>query len=128
MAAERSQARAGLTYSKKLDLSRALAVLDIVCKLNVWSIITNFVPSTHSSVQITEDGLSQVWGQAVPHSMYTFPAAEQLAGSGLGFLVGLDSSSSVDSGGQSEGSTHLFLNLTMPAGQKQPVKEGRHPL
>ena len=118
----------------------------------------------------------------MPHSMYTFPAAEQLAGSGLGFLVGLDFSSSVElesglgflvgldfsssvelesglgflvgldfsssvelesglgflvgldfsssveSEGQSEGSTHLFLNLTMPAGQKQPVKEGTHPL
>ena len=81
----------------------------------------------------------------MPHSMYTFPAAEQLAGSGLGFLVGLDLSSSVElesglgflvgldfsssveSEGQSEGNTHLFLISTMPAGQKQPVKEGTHP-
>ncbi len=62
-------------------------------------------PGTHCLVQnVSSSLLSQVFGQAVPHSWNTFPSGHCCSG---------------DSVGHSSSLTHFLSSSTVPAGQKQ---------
>ena len=69
-------------------------------------------PGTHCRVQMLKRSslLSQVLGQAVPHSWNTFPSGHCCSG---------------DSVGHSSSLTHLLSSSTVPAGQKQSEMESK---
>ena len=58
------------SHKSSITAVTVIKAIQIYC-IDTVSFISNFnyLPSTHCKVQNKGDGLSQVWGQAVPHSM-----------------------------------------------------------
>ncbi len=91
----------------------------IKLELHFWTMKSHWMsfslvcsPRTHCLVQnVGSSLLSQVFGQAVPHSWNTFPSGHCCSG---------------DSVGHSSSLTHFLPSSTVPAGQKQSEMESKN--